>query len=141
MKLNAHFFLLNEHFSPEYAEANHGGKETENNQKHEWEDELEIKDLVSVSINRNANIPLQGYLPNDDFFSVEATNMFQVELTTEKGEKAYLGISESILDSFELNETTELSTLNVYIKDYEPHGNPMPGIYIASKEFPKELVF
>ena len=89
MKLNAHFYLLNENFSPEYAEANHGGKETENNQLYEWEDELEVGDLSAVTINRNAIIPIQGYLPTDEFFSVEATNMLQVELTTSKGEKAY----------------------------------------------------
>ena len=141
MKLRAHFYLLNENFSPEYAEANHGGKETENNQLYEWEDELEVGDLSKIQINRNAIIPIQGYLPTDEFFSVEATNMLQVELTTSKDEKAYLGISESILDHYEFDENSELSELRVYIKDYEPHGNPVPGIYIASKEFPKELIF
>lgn len=36
MKLKAHFYLLNIDFSPEYAEANHNGEESENNIKYEW---------------------------------------------------------------------------------------------------------
>ena len=42
MKINAHFYLLNDDFSPEYAEANHGGKESDNNPLYEWEDEFSV---------------------------------------------------------------------------------------------------
>jgi hypothetical protein len=28
----------------------------------------------------------------------------------------------------------------VYLKDFEPMSNPVPGIYIAAQEFPKELI-
>ena len=141
MILHLHFFLLNEHFSPEYAEANHQGKETENNQKYEWEDELEITDLVKLEILRKDTIQLEGYLPNEEFFSVQLTNMFVIDLQTSTGEHARLGVSESILDHFEQSGTEAETRIKVYIKDYEPHGNPVPGIYVASKEFPKELVF
>ncbi|MCE3294949.1 MAG: hypothetical protein K0R65_663 [Crocinitomicaceae bacterium] len=141
MILHLHFFLLNENFSPEYAEANHQGKETENNQKYEWEDELEIAHVAKIEIFRKDNIQLEGYLPNEEFFSVQLTSMFVIDLTTENGEHARLGVSESILDHFEQSENAGETTLNVYIKDYEPHGNPVPGIYVASKEFPQDLVF
>ena len=33
------------------------------------------------------------------------------------------------------------ANLLVYLKDYEPLTNPIPGIYIAAQEFPKELMF
>lgn len=141
MILHLHYFLLNENFSPEYAEANHQGKETENNQKYEWEDELEIPNLEKIEILRQENIQLEGYLPSEEFFSVELKNMFVIDLETSAGEKARLGVSESILDHFEQSEANGETTLNIYIKDYEPHGNPVPGIYVASKEFPQELVF
>ncbi|MGV3630402.1 MAG: hypothetical protein ACO1O6_04325 [Bacteroidota bacterium] len=141
MTLHLHYFLLNENFSPEYAEANHEGKETENNQKYEWEDELEISQLKSMEILRNETIQLEGYLPDEAFFSVQLKEMFVIDLETMSGERARLGVSESILDHFETRENGEEKTLNIYIKDYEPHGNPVPGIYVASKEFPQELVF
>jgi hypothetical protein len=137
MKLTLHYFLLNENFSPEYAEANHKGEETENNPKYEWEDEFEINDLDSFKIIRNGNLPLSGELPNGEAFFVQVEKMFVIELVTNSQQKAYLGISESILDSFEETE----NKISIYIKDYEPHANPMNGVYIASKEFPKELVF
>lgn len=141
MKLNLHFFLLNENFSPEYAEANHNGQETENNQKYEWEDELDVTDLKSYEILRNSSIPLEGKLPTDEDFSVEFSDMFTLELTTDTNQKARLGVSESIFESYELIEIEDGFTINIFIKDYEPHGNPVPGIYVASKEFPQELVF
>ncbi|MES2589400.1 MAG: hypothetical protein V4622_10500 [Bacteroidota bacterium] len=137
MKLTLHYLLLNENFSPEYAEANHQGEETENNPKYEWEDEFDINDIDSFQIIRNGKLPLSGELPNGENFSVEVDKMCVIELLTSSKQKAYLGISESILESFEETE----NKITIYIKDYEPHANPMPGVYIASKEFPKELVF
>jgi hypothetical protein len=31
--------------------------------------------------------------------------------------------------------------IELFLKDDEPYANPIPGIYIASKEFPKALAF
>lgn len=135
--LKLHFLLLNENFSPEYAEANFNGEESENNPKFEWEDELEVSNVKNFQITRNATLPLNGILPNDEPFSVEIQQVFVIEITTFENQIAYLGVSESILEDFEQNE----NEIKIFIKDYEPHGNPMPGVYIASKEFPKELVF
>jgi len=140
MKLSIHFYLLNEDFSQEHADANHGGKESENNQKFEWEDELEVNDLSQIEILRKATFNIQGYLPTDELFDLPLTNMLAVKLTTQNNEIAYLGVSESILDSFEETKG-EQTIIHIYIKDYEPHGELMPGVYVASKEFPKELVF
>ena len=50
-----------------------------------------------------------------------------------------LGISPSIALSLDKNKNQW--TIEIYIKDFEPMANPIPGIYIASKEFPKELLF
>lgn len=141
MNLRIHFYLLNEDFSQEHADANFGGQESENNQKFEWEDEFEVKDLKNIELSRKATFNIQGYLPTDELFDVPLTNMFAVKLTTQNNEMAYMGVSESILDSFEEQKEGPTTTLHVYIKDYEPHGELMPGVYVASKEFPKELVF
>jgi hypothetical protein len=135
MTLNLRYYLLNENFSPEYAAANFNGIESENNPKYEWEDEIEINNISSFQILRASILPLQGELPTGELFSYEIKNMFVIWITTKDNQQAYLGISESILDSYEQDD----NSLKIYIKDYEPHGNPLPGVYIASKEFPKEL--
>ena len=36
MQLNVHFYMLNEHFSQDHADAQHNGEESENNLKYEW---------------------------------------------------------------------------------------------------------
>ncbi len=142
MKLTAHFFLLNDNFSPEYAEANHGGKETENNPLYEWEDEFEVSEgLVSVEILRDRTFQLAGHLPEGEPFNHPVHNMFLLEMTMQDGNKGCFGVSESIMDSFTLEGNEAHQTLKVYIKDYEPLANPMAGVFIASKEFPKALIF
>jgi hypothetical protein len=135
MTLNLHYYLLNDNFSPEYAEANFNGEESENNPKYEWEDEIEIQDVSQFDILRNSILPLNGELSSGESFSYDVLNMFAIHIKTNDGKEAFLGVSESILDSFEVKE----NKINICIKDYEPHGNPLPGVYIASKEFPKEL--
>ena len=53
----------------------------------------------------------------------------------------YVGASESILSEARVDKNENQWTIEIYIKDFEPMANPIPGIYIASKEFPKELLF
>jgi hypothetical protein len=141
MILKAHFYLLNDDFSPEYADANHGGQPSENNPMFEWEDEFEVSDLSKIELIRKGKMPLVGLLPNDEPFESEVNNMFLVALQMENGAQGFMGVSESILERFELDENADESILHVYIKDYEPLSNPLPGVFIASKEFPKELIF
>ena len=141
MKLTAHFYLLNDDFSPEYAEANHGGNETENNPFYEWEDELEVSNnLTSTELIRDGSFTLAGEMPDGESFSTEVSNMFLLKLKLDNGSEGYFGVSESILDRYTLEGEAD-QVLKVYIKDYEPLANPMPGVFIASKEFPLELIF
>ena len=137
MKLSAHFYLLNDDFSPEYAEANHNGNESENNPKYEWEDELSIEEgLKEIKFEEKGIYVLQGET-NEGPFSYEIPNTFLIHLIMENGINSAFAISESIMDSYQFNEKE--SKLEVFIKDYEPHSNPIAGVYIASKEFPKPL--
>ncbi len=48
MNCRIHLYLLNEHFSVEHANANHDGEESEMNRKFEWEDELNVKNVLGV---------------------------------------------------------------------------------------------
>ena len=135
-------YLLNEHFSPEYAEAQHNGKESENNLRYEWEDEFAItSDVLSVTAIENASFPLQGEMPDGQIFSHEVTRMLLFEIASSDAPTTYVGASASIVDSYEIDQSGEDIRLKIFLKDYEPMSNPIPGIYIASKEFPKELIF
>ena len=135
MKLNAHFYLLNDDFSPEYAEANFNGQESENNPRYEWEDELDVNDVKNIEIIRKGDYPLRGEFESGPF-EFNLPNMFLVVLELENGQQGAFAVSESILDSYK----HEGNRLEVFLKDYEPMSNPIPGVYIAAKEFPKELI-
>ena len=142
MTCTVYFYLLNEHFSVEHAEAHHSGEESENNQKFEWEDELEITaDVVVIDVQENGEYILQGTMPTGEPFKHSVTKMRMFDLKNDNQIIAQMGCSESIMDSFELTETDEKFVLKVFIKDYEPMSNPVPGVYIAAQEFPKALIF
>jgi hypothetical protein len=141
MNLNIHYFLLNEDFSQEHADANHNGQESENNLKYEWEDEIEVKEIDSFEILRKHTFPINAVLPDDTQITCDLSNMFCIKLITKTNEIAYLGVSESILADFEELTINAQKTFKIYLKDMEPHGELMPGVYLASKEFPKELIF
>lgn len=142
MKCKIKVFLMNEHFSQEHADANFGGQASENNRKYDWEDEMNITtDVASVVEHRKASFPLAGVLPNGESFSHEVKEMMLFEILSEGVPSAFIGCSESILEEFSSEKTEDAIILTLCIRDFEPHANPIPGIYIASKEFPKELIF
>lgn len=142
MKCTIHVYLLNENFSSEHADAHYGGEESENNLKYEWEDEFAItSDVQEVLLHEKTVFPLVGEMPDGTPFHHEIEDMFLFEIRSSDAPTAFVGASSSIVESHEvINEENEI-TLRLYIKDYEPMANPIPGVYIASKEFPKALIF
>lgn len=132
--------MLNEHFSIEHAEAHFGGEESEMNLKYEWEDELAIKnEIKEIVAHEYAVFPLQGELPVEGAFSYDVADMKLFEIVAENEPSTFVGCSESIIDSYGIDSTEDEIVLKVYLKGDEPMSNPIPGIYIALKEFPKEL--
>ncbi len=142
MSCRVHVYLLNEHFSEEHAKEHHGGESSENNRKHQWEDELEItSDVTEVLLHENVSFPLQGELPDGSAFQYEVKQMDLFEVRSSDGPTVFVGASASIIDRCFSNSENGTHTVEIYLKDNEPMANPIPGIYIASKEFPKELIF
>lgn len=141
MNCSIHFYLLNRDFSQEYADEHNDGNESELNKRYEWEDELEINVPVNEVITHESSIyPLQGELSNGEEFRFDIKDMFLVELmTSHDSGKVIIGCSNSLLDKYSIEEEDELK-IRVYLKDYEPLSNPIPGLYIAAKDFPKELI-
>ena len=142
MECKIHVYLLNEHFSAEHAEAHHNGEESENNLKYEWEDEFYVTSSVeSVEIHENVSFPLQGEMPDGSAFSHDVENMFLFEIKSLDAPSTFIGASKSIVEEHELIKEETRFVIRLFLKDYEPMSNPIPGIYIASKEFPKALIF
>lgn len=140
MKVFAHFYLVNENFSPEYAEAHHEGEESENNLKYFWEDELAIKNpIATIEEIDSAVYVLQGVLPDGTSFAYEVPDMTQVVLHGEDGTVTPLVFSNGIYHRYELDAHGDVMHVRVFFKDYEVFSNPIPGVYISANSFPKEL--
>lgn len=142
MNCKAHFYLLNDHFSIEHANENFNGEESELNRRHQWEDELAIKgEVTNADVLEKAIYALQGTLPEGDAFNHEVAGMRIINVMSGDQAVAQLACSESILSSYEIEKTDATLLIKIFIKDDEPMANPVPGIYIAAQEFPKELIF
>ena len=141
MKGSIHFFLLNEHFSQDYADTHNKGKESEMNRKYLWEDELEVRDIQDILVHDNSRYDLRGSTSEDGEFSHGVAQMKMFELISEKKPSTFVGCSESVHESSHITKKEDSIVLIVYLKAGEPFANPVSGIYIATQEFPKELVF
>jgi hypothetical protein len=134
-----HFFLLNDDFSPEYADANHNGKETENNLKYEWEDEIVLKnEILGVNVLEEPYL-ISGYLPDDTTFSYSIPNTTLFRAVGIDQNVTDFAVSSNLLDHHSQEESEDAVRINVYLRDYEPFTNPIPGVFIISNDFPKEL--
>ncbi|MBI1835729.1 MAG: hypothetical protein HYR91_00535 [Flavobacteriia bacterium] len=141
MKLTAHFYLLNDHFSQEHADAQHNGEESENNYKIEWEDELGVKSEVSlVDIIRKGIYIIEGEYAEGGEFKFEIEDMLVFKVISKDGLLTEFACSEQAVDSFDLEETKTEYILKVYLKGDEPCINPIPGIYIVNQDFPEKLI-
>lgn len=140
MNCSIHIYLINALYSQDLADEKYGGKESADNRKYQWEDELRVTgNVTKIEEHRNVSFPLQGQLEDGSVFSHDVKKMFLIQISTSGSPDVYVGASESIVDSYTI-EKGEEPVVKLYLKDDEPYANPIPGIYIASKEFPKELI-
>jgi hypothetical protein len=140
MRVKVFFYQVNEDFSPEYAEANHGGEATENNINYHWEDVLELKnEIQKIEQFPTSSYVLKGVFPDGNNFEFEIQNIFRFDLIGEDKTCTSIAFSENIYHNFELTEKDGNAEIHVFLKDYEVFANPIPGVYIYIKDFPKEL--
>ena len=138
MALTIKIYLLNDDFSQEYADQHNEGKESELNRHYEWQDELEVtSDVHNIEVVPNGIYTLSGEIPDGPKFSYEVPKMRLFKIESRDTDDLMVGCSESLLANFEVKGT---DLLEIYLKDYEPLSNPVPGVYIAAQEFPKELI-
>ncbi|MFT7344703.1 MAG: hypothetical protein ACI9XP_001290 [Lentimonas sp.] len=138
MSFHIHVLMHNEHFSQEHADAHFNGEESENNKKWDWEDEMKINgDLVKVDVARKSTYTLQGTKGENETFSIDIVNMMVITFEFDGGTKTQIACSESLYELHQLDE--ENQTLRLELLG-QPYANPVPGVYIASLEFPTELI-
>lgn len=140
MKCTARFYKMNYDFSPEFAEAHHEGKESENNRFYDWEDELAITtEVKDIEVFENATYTIQGE-KDGKTFSEEIKNVLLFNIIGKDGEITPMACSHSIVLKYDIEKDEDSIILNVYLEEMEPLTNPIPGIYIAIQDFPKLLI-
>lgn len=140
MKVTISFKEVNSGFDVEYANRSHEGKESEDNIKYNWEDELEVAgDVTDFKIKNNVTYTLAGEL-DGDAFSYDIDGMTICDCTTADGTVSRFAVSRKLI-----KETKKATHKNgnvhffFFLKDKHPHVNPMPGVYISKKDFPAAL--
>ena len=142
MKYTIHTYLLNDLYSQELADSQNNGEQTPDNKKYDWEDEMNVSSTVNdVEELKDSSYFLAGSLGDGSNFSIEVPKMRLLKITSSDVQDLYVGASESIISEVRINRNENHWKIEIFIKDLEPMANPIPGIYIASKEFPKELLF
>lgn len=142
MKCTIHTYLLNDLYSQELADSQNNGEQTPDNKKYDWEDEMNVSSTVNdVEELKDSSYFLAGSLGDGSNFSIEVPKMRLLKITSSDVQDLFVGASESIISEVRINRNENHWKIEIFIKDLEPMANPIPGIYIASKEFPKELVF
>ena len=142
MKYTIHTYLLNDLYSQELADSQNNGEQTPDNKKYDWEDEINISSRVNdLEELKDSSYFLAGSLSDGSNFSIEVPKMRLLKITSSDAPDLYVGASESIISEVRINRNEIHWKIEIFIKDLEPMANPIPEIYIASKEFPKELVF
>jgi hypothetical protein len=130
-------FLKNPSFSEEYAAENHEGKDSPENIRFEWEDEFAIRgEFSDVETKRYEEYTLSGEQGEDKPFHVVFKDVFIFHFISKEGITP-LVFPEAAVDEYVLNRETK--RLKVYLNDKEQIENPIPGIYLFRKDFPKEL--
>lgn len=140
MTCRIHFYLLNDHYSQEYADEHNNGEPSEMNRKFLWEDEFAIKTNVTKVDSRDYEMySLQGK-NGEEAFTEEIADMRLFYLMDMDTPVAVVGCSEVLLDSYFIEENDDEIVLEAYMKGEEPLANPVTGIYIASRYFPESLI-
>lgn len=141
MKCKIHIYLLNDLYSQEFADEHHEGNPSIDNVKYDWEDELSISsDVTAVKEYKSASYPLAGMDEQDQAFQYDIPNMHLFEIQSSDAPAVFVGASESIISSTSCTNLENGFVIEITLKDYEPMSNPIPGIFIAAKSFPKELI-
>ncbi|HET6243130.1 MAG: hypothetical protein H0V01_09750 [Bacteroidetes bacterium] len=142
MEVYIHFKEVNSDFSKQIADQFFEGKESEDNIKYSWEDEVKItEDVVDFKIINRAVYNLKGNFADDKAFSFDIPDMTICESKTISGNIVQFAVSGKLIKQTEkrYDNQKEIMHFYFYLFDRFPVKNPFPGVYILAKHFPEEL--
>jgi len=140
MDLHLHFILVNSEFNQGLADDLYKGEETEDNIKFLWEDEFKVAEPVKeFRIRNNTEYTLAGVFPDNKSFSFGIPEMTVVDCITEDGQQMQFAVSKKLLKKTERTGDEKETHVYFYLRDSISMENPMNGVYISKKDFPKEL--
>jgi hypothetical protein len=140
MKVTITVKEVNPDFDQELADKLNDGHETEDNIRYNWEDEFEVKDdIKDFGIRNNEVYVLEG-LKDDKKFSYEIPGMTIVECAGENGVVTQFAASRKLIKDTKKNVAKNGDIhFFMFLKGKHDKVNPIAGIYISKKDFPKEL--
>lgn len=140
MKLTITIKEVNSEFDYEYAEKSHNGRESSDNIKYNWEDQLElINDITDLKIRNRAVYILRGERDGQPF-EYEIPDMTILDCTGADGSLTQFAFSRRILKDTKKSVTKEGDVqFFVFLKDSAEQVNPVEGIYIHADDFPIDL--
>jgi hypothetical protein len=140
MKVTITVKEVNPDFDQEFADRENDGHESEDNIRYNWEDEFDVKDEVKdFGIRNNEIYTLQGF-NGEEKFSYEIPSMTIVECVGENGTVTQFAASRKLIKDTKKNIDKKGNIhFFIFLKGKHDHVNPIPGIYISKKDFPKDL--
>ena len=143
MNLHAHFILVNSDFNQSIADDFNEGQESEDNIKHLWEDELVVSEPIKeFKIKHNESYFLQGFYADNQAFNFEIQDVSIVDIISVTGTKTQFAVSKKLIKKTDkvVDEEKGKTHIYFYLSDAFPLNNPISGVYIIKKDFPKELI-
>lgn len=140
MKITVTVKEVNPEFDQGIADNFHGGKESQDNLKYNWEDEFEVKnDCSDLKIRNNAVYQLQGFR-GEEKFSYDIESMTILDCIGADGTVTQFAASRKIIKDTKKNvEKNGDIHFYMFLKGGHKMVNPIPGIYISEHDFPFEL--
>jgi hypothetical protein len=142
MEVYLHFKEINSDYSQAVADEFNEGQESEENIKYMWEDELMVtEDVVDFKIRNKTTYTLQGSYADGTAFSFEIPEMSICECKTASGNIIQFAVSGKLIKDTDKKTSKDGKQIRFtfFLRDKFPVENPFPGVYILSKDFPKEL--
>jgi hypothetical protein len=140
MKVTITVKEVNPDFDQELADKENDGHESKHNIRYNWEDEFEVtEDIKDFAIRNNEIYTLEG-LQDDEPFSYEIPSMTIIECLGTNGSVTRFAASRKLIKDTKKNVDKKGDIhFFMFLKGGHDHVNPMTGVYISAKDFPKEL--
>lgn len=140
MKVTITVKEINPDFDRELADKEFDGKESEENVLYNWEDEFDIQgDVKELKIRNNVPFDLHAQI-GEEQKTYTIDSMMVVDLILSGGATTSCAFSRSLVkDTKKITHPKGDVHFYVFLKGGKKIVSPVTGIYIAEKDFPKEL--